>query len=202
MRQPGQFVMRPAFGAMMLLYSGTYLAANYVDTFTSYRDGAPPSTVKASWSKFGVVSSVNMGLAVNKDRVFARAFGTVAPRPLTLGSYVPWVIRDSLTIFASFNLPSLLAPCIPESVDAFASRLVLAQLIAPSAMQFCNSPLHLLGLDIYNRKGRLPWRNRLRFVRDAWPHISIARACRVFVAFGLGGVVNTGMRTRLMEVLE
>lgn len=184
---------------MLLLYASTYLTANYVDTYNSHQDGTPPSTTSSNLSKFGAVSCINMTLSLNKDRVFARAFGAVAPRSLTIGSYGPWVLRDSLTIAAAFNFPTVIASGLPESLETFASRLLIAQLVTPSAIQFISSPLHLLGLDVYNRQANLPLRERMAFIRQAWLDTSVARASRVFVAFGLGGVVNTSLRVRFME---
>lgn len=139
------------------------------------------------------------GACANLDALRIVAFGTVAPRPLTIGSYIPFVVRDSLTIFASFNLPAVVAPALPESLDSFASRLLIAQMITPSGVQFLSSPLHLLGLDIYNRRGAITWSDRMAFIRKAWLSTSTARATRVFVAFGLGGVVNTSARTGAMK---
>jgi hypothetical protein len=183
---------------MMLLYSGTYLTANVVDTMSSKAECAPANTTTASWAKFGAVSGVNLGLSAYKDSQFARAFGTLPARPFPLASFIPFVLRDGLTIFASFNAPPLLTPSLPQALDGYMSRNLLAQMIAPAGMQLLATPLHLLGLDMYNRSGRIPWRDRMQAIRLAWLSSSVARMCRIIPAYGVGGVVNTGIRSALL----
>ena len=67
------------------------------------------------------------------------------------------MLRDSLTIFASFNVPPLLAPYIPSHMLPEFMQSIhkqnIAQFVAPAAIQFISTPMHLLGLDIYNRSG-------------------------------------------------
>jgi hypothetical protein len=77
----------------------------------------------------------------------------------------------------------------------------IAQFIAPAAVQFASTPMHLLGLDIYNRQG-MTLSERFTMVRKAWLGSSLARIARIVPAFGVGGVVNTSVRLRLMKNLE
>ncbi|KAL9578421.1 MAG: hypothetical protein Q9212_005728 [Teloschistes hypoglaucus] len=146
---------------MMLLYSSTYLTANIVDTISSTAQNQPASTTTSGIAKFGAVSSVNMSLALFKDSQFTKMFGTVAPRPLPPASYALLALRDSMTIFASFNLPSKFAPTLPESIENHCSRLSVAQFATPAFIQIFNSPLHLLGLDLYNRNQPTAVRDRM-----------------------------------------
>lgn len=74
-------------------------------------------------------------------------------------SLVLFVARDGLTILATFNLPQLVAPSLPEYVDTFASRLSVAQFVLPAIMQVIATPLHLMGLDMYNRSGQISVRS-------------------------------------------
>jgi hypothetical protein len=76
--------------------------------------------------------------------------------------------------------------------------------VAPAGVQILSTPLHLLGLDLYNRpRGAagegLGWRERWRVVRRDWFGASLARMGRVVPAFGVGGVVNAGVRRRMLE---
>jgi len=78
-----------------------------------------------------------------------------------------------------------------------------AQFVTPAAVQIFSTPLHLLGLDLYNRPGA-GWRGAdgrtSRVVRD-WAKSALARMGRIIPAFGVGGVVNTKVRRNLMEKL-
>lgn len=131
-------------------------------------------------------------------------FGTVSPRPIPPITYALFAARDSLTIFASFNLPPVLAPRIPlsEAAEQYVSRATVAQFLIPAGMQVFSTPLHLLGLDLYNRNGGTTARERWVKVKADWGKSAVARMCRIVPAFGVGGVVNTGVRRRWMEGLE
>ncbi|KAL8830590.1 MAG: hypothetical protein Q9191_001343 [Dirinaria sp. TL-2023a] len=183
----------------MLLYSSTYLTANAIDTMSSTAQNQPASTTTSGLAKFGAISFVNLNLALYKDSQFTKMFGTIAPRPLPPASYALLALRDSLTIFASFNLPPKVASMLPQSVEDHFSRRSVAQFATPALIQILNTPLHLLGLDLYNRNSPTPARDRLRKVRLDWPATSLARMCRVLPAFGLGATVNHKMRANMMN---
>lgn len=203
---------------ILLLYAGTYLTANAVDTLSSTvpmptRD-APPSSassVSSGAAKFFSSSAANVALCMYKDRAFVRMFGTPGragpPRPVPLPCYALFTLRDCITIFASFNLPPLLAPYIDDGLLSrelarHVDGQTAAQFLAPAAVQFASTPLHLLGLDLYNRPPGVSWRRRWRIVRSNWLVSSAARICRIVPAFGVGGVVNTKVRYNLMKRLE
>lgn len=196
--RPHTFLFARPSAIMMLLYSCTYLTANVIDTISSTVQDQPATTTTSGLTKFGSVSLVNLSLALYKDSQFTRMFGIISPRPLPPASYALLALRDSLTIFASFNLTPKLAPVLPESVEAHFSRLSIAQFTAPALIQILNTPLHLLGLNLYNHNCPTPIRDRLRKVRLDWPATSLARMCRVLPAFGVGGVVNNKMRAKMM----
>ena len=107
-----------------------------------------------------------------------------------------------MTIFASFNLPPLIAPVLPgfsSEVEKHVSRTSVAQFLAPAGMQLLSTPLHLMGLDLYNRpRGQVGWRDRAKVVRRDWLGCSFARMGRIVPAFGVGGVVNTEVRKRMI----
>jgi len=170
---------------MMLLYSSTFLTANVVDTLYSSlpNDEAKPTT--SGLTKFAAVSSVILSLSLYKDSQFARIFGTGSARRLPPASYAIFTARDCLTIFASFNLPRLIAPMLPEWSNGTMSRLAVAQLMAPALMQPVCTPLHLLGLDLMNQNARTPLRQRMGKVWLDWPSASLARMCRVIPPLGL-----------------
>ena len=77
---------------------------------------------------------------------------------------------------------------------------VLAQLIAPCAAQFVSSPLHLLGMDLYNTpKSNVT--NRLAFIRKEYLKTSLARVGRIFPAFGIGGVANKFLKRESDKII-
>ena len=115
-----------------------------------------------------------------------------------------------MTIFASFNLPPVIAPQLanlrPNLKDRFSRILATesgrnntAQFIAPAAMQIISTPIHLLGLDLYNRQGQLGFSERVARITRDWGAGVLARMCRIVPAYGVGGVVNANMRKDLMK---
>ncbi|KAG8624500.1 hypothetical protein KVT40_007567 [Elsinoe batatas] len=197
--RPHQYIFARPFAIMLVLYSSTYLSANLVDTATSRQKKLPAETTTAGVPKFLATSAVNLNLSLFKDTQYAKMFGVTAPTafpPLSLGIYM---VRDCMTLFASFNLPSRIAPLLPTSWDSHVSRSTITQLSLPMAMQVFATPLHLLGLDLYNRNHRTPISDRWAAVKRAWPRTAVARMCRVLPAFGIGGVVNTKVRINLMR---
>jgi hypothetical protein len=113
-----------------------------------------------------------------------------------------------MTIFASFNVPTLIAPYLnanmSDEMKRRVSGMTVAQFAAPAAVQLFSTPLHLLGLDLYNRPGgrpQVPWADRWQLIRQNWGISVAARICRIVPAFGVGGVVNTKVRRGLMEKL-
>lgn len=183
----------------MMLYAATYLTANICDTLSSQRDNLPASTTTSSTTKFCAVTTVNVGLSLYKDASFARTFGTTPAKAFPLISYGPLLIRDGITLFATFNAPAAIAPSLPEQMERYMSRLSAAQLAAPAASQFLATPLHVLGLDLYERK--VSFRDRLLRIRKTWVSISTTRALRIIPAYGIGGVLNNDVRHHLMEKL-
>lgn len=203
LRPQALLLSRPC-ALVFLLYGGTYMTANSLDTAASTVADRPAAAITSGPGKFAASSAANVGLCVYKDQVFVRMFGPpgAVARPVSLPSYVLFTVRDCMTIFASFNLPPLLAPWIDARLSASLRRhvagLTTAQFLAPAAVQLLSTPIHLLGLDMYNRPGGA-WRQRWQVVRSNWLVSTAARMCRIIPAFGVGGVVNLKMRRHLME---
>ena len=210
----GTILSRP-FLLIFALYGGTYLSANALDTATSTVTARPASTVTSGTAKFATSSAANIGLCIYKDQVFVRLFGpaggAAAARPVTLPSYALFALRDCMTIFASFNVPPLLGPVLTrhlgEHTQRFASGQTMAQFAAPAFVQLFSTPVHLLGLDLYNRPAGVQgfegsWRDRAAMVGKNWAVSTAARICRIVPAFGVGGVVNVKVRKSLMDRLE
>jgi len=187
------------------LYFGTYFTANTIDTISSTTNSTQPSATTAGPTKFLATSTTNLALCLYKDNKFTQLFGSTSTRPVPLPTFALFTIRDCLTIFASFNLPPLLAPKfeehMSESVKAYIGGVSAAQFVAPAAVQIVSTPLHLLGLDLYNRPG-VGGGERLSMVLGNWAISAAARICRIVPAFGVGGVVNMRVRKGMMGGLE
>lgn len=194
------------------LYFGTYMTANSIDTLTSTFDNTTPSRTTSGPLKFVGTTGVNMSLCLYKDSQFVRMFGppttvaATAARAVPAASYALFALRDSLTIFASFNLPPLIAPILPlsEEVEKHLSKATVAQFLAPAGIQLLSTPVHLWGLDLYNRPARtgIGWRMRVNRITRDWLGGSVARMSRIVPAFGVGGVVNSNVRAKLMNSLQ
>jgi len=204
--RPHHFIVSKPFALIFALYAGTYVTANLLDTSASTVKGNAATTTTSGPAKFIATSSANLSLCLYKDSRFAKLFGaaTSTPRAIPGPSYALFAIRDCLTVFASFNVPPLIAPYMPlsEGMQQHISTASAAQFVAPAAVQLISTPLHLLGLDLYNRDGNMGWRERFSKVRMDWLKSSFARMARIVPAFGVGGVVNTGVRRSLMSRLE
>jgi hypothetical protein len=204
--RPHHFLFSKPFALIFMLYGGTYITANTLDTCASTMKGKSASITTSGPAKFVATSSANLSLCLYKDSRFAKLFGvaTSSPRPIPGPSYALFAVRDCLTVFASFNVPPLIAPLLPlsEGMQKHVSAASAAQFLAPAAVQLISTPLHLLGLDLYNRDGTLGAKDRWARVRRDWLKSSFARMARIVPAFGVGGVVNTRVRKGLMERLE
>ncbi|RDA85659.1 hypothetical protein CP532_4652 [Ophiocordyceps camponoti-leonardi (nom. inval.)] len=211
-RRPHSLLFSKPSALIFLVYGGTYLTANTLDTFNSsfVRPELPPESVSSGPAKFFASSAANVGLCLVKDRAFVRLFASsavaAAPAPVPLPCYALFTLRDCITIFASFNLPPRLAPHLdahmpPALADLFSGQSA-AQFIAPAAVQLVSTPLHLLGLDLYARPAPTPPSLRWRAVCQNWLASAAARMCRIVPAFGLGGVINMKLRRSLMLTIE
>lgn len=195
------------------VYGGTYLTANILDTTTSTLQNKPATHVTSGTAKFASSSAANIFMGIYKDQVYARMFGPVgqAVRRVPASSYALFTLRDCMTIFASFNVPPLLGPAVSQRMSEEMRKRISGQTIvqfaAPAFVQIVSTPVHLLGLDLYNRPrcangtGLPTWSDRLAQVYKNWGISVAARLCRIIPAYGAAGVVNVKVRRTLMEKL-
>ncbi|KAF3149397.1 hypothetical protein TWF569_005036 [Orbilia oligospora] len=200
--KPQAFFLSRTFGLVAMVYAGTYIVANTTDTFIAYKKGNEGITeVTAGTAKFAGTSSTNILLTLVKDRNFARMFGNGISKPIPLPTYALFCARDCLTILFSFNIPPVLSQVLPDNVGGLSS-LSTAQVLAPAGCQFLSTPLHLLGLDLYNRGAKLGVKDRFQAVSANYLKSSLARICRIVPAFGIGGVLNSKCRYGMMKNIE
>ena len=203
--RPHRFLASKPCLLVSTLYFGTYLTANTIDTITSVIHHEGPDITTSGSAKFLATSSVNLSLCLYKDSQFTRIFANpttpaaTVSRAVPMASYALFAVRDSMTVFASFNLPPLIAP-LSKHVEEHVSKTNVAQFIAPAGIQLISTPLHLWGLDLYNRPAEhgLNWKERASRVGRDWLGSSLARMARIIPAFGVGGVVNARVRKNMM----
>lgn len=199
--KPRQYLLNRPSAVMLLLYSGTYATANSIDTLCAVAEDLPVDHRSSNMTKFCSVTAVNLCLSLFKDSVYARSYGTVIAngQKMRLATYGNFLFRDAITLFATFNAPIAVAEILPESTEQWCDWHAVAQLGCPVASQFIATPFHLLGVDLFYRSQRMTISDRLRLIRTAWFSTSVARACRVLPAYGIGGVINDEMRTLLLS---
>jgi hypothetical protein len=184
-REPRYFFRQKSFLWITFVYSSTYVAANLTQLVCELK--------KIPWQypKFIATSATNIALSMAKDRAFARMFAQQGSpvRPFPPLSLALFGARDSMTVFASFNLPSLITPVVESVGVPHVIARSSVQLFTPLAMQFFNVPLHLYALDLYNRPEVIPGQ-RAQFVKREYTKTVVARWARILPAFGIGGLIN------------
>mmetsp|Transcript_94420 Transcript_94420/g.262224 ORF Transcript_94420/g.262224 Transcript_94420/m.262224 type:complete len:392 (+) Transcript_94420:178-1353(+) len=220
LRNPLAYARRPEFRIIFGVYAATYVTANLVD---SACDAADVSTrLGRDVSKLAVVTPTNMALCVMKDRALARMYGSSPAAALPLAAVLAFTGRDSMTIAASFTMPQRAAAALDDHAPGIVSTLgpgmtlAALQIALPCIVQPFATPLHLAGLDIYNRPGNTlasgagaasaasrverfkaalrSVAERVRHMRPQYKDQSLARMMRISWAFGVGGVNNRRMR--------
>lgn len=193
--RPHKFLGSAQFLAVWGVYSGTYIAANTIDSVCEWMETSPATP------KFIGVTAANMGLGIAKDRLFVRIFGLKPPASLPLSSFALFFGRDSVTVGAAFNVPPYVSKALQSSGVVTHERTAdnIAQMVSPVLAQLATTPMHLLALDIYNRVG-VPSSERVKLVGAKYVESVLARCARILPAFGIGGVANRYIREYLIEV--
>ncbi|KAL5360672.1 hypothetical protein BJX96DRAFT_175519 [Aspergillus floccosus] len=203
LQRPGRFVFSKPFGLIWSLYAATYVVANGVDTITKHTIPASPTREPIV---FASTFAVNVPLGVWKDIRFAELFSNCSkgavdslrrssPRAVSGAATAIFLFRDGITISGSFTLPPHCAKAIPESLahDAH-TRTVITQITVPVLSQLMASPVHLLGLDLYNRPHVASLKDRVVFMRQNLPSATVVRCARIVPAFGFGCLANMELR--------
>ena len=196
--RPVYFLKQPSFLLIWGVFSGTYAVANTVESL------AGRSEIDPLYPKFLCSAITNVSLSVAKDYAFARMFGKGPIKPMPRTSLGIFATRDSMTILASFTLPPIIAGELVNKL-AFTPKNadITAQLIAPVSMQIFSSPLHIFGLDLYNKAGSdVKLSERLLFIKQEYLKTLMARMSRIFPAFGIGGVLNKQLKRQGHEFIH
>lgn len=187
---------------MWTLYASTYAVANTTKTLPDEFQLPAAGTITLLSTL-----AANIPLGVRKDLVLARHYGTAGSAAGALPAVskprvrVPkaaaaiFVLRDATTIFGSFLLPSRVAAAIPDDLAGPPAKATVTQMTVPVLSQLVATPLHLLGLDLYDRQGRVPLRDRLAWIWRSVPGATAIRCFRIVPAFGIGAVANMEVRS-------
>merc|ERR1712217_972829 len=95
-----------------------------------------------------------------------------------------------------FILPAMVAGGIQSATDMDKQKAdTIAQLATPCSMQLLITPIHLLGLNLYNTPTATT-AERLRAVATTYPEATGVRMFRFLWAYGVGGIVNKELTYR------
>uniref|UniRef100_K3WMC3 Uncharacterized protein n=1 Tax=Globisporangium ultimum (strain ATCC 200006 / CBS 805.95 / DAOM BR144) TaxID=431595 RepID=K3WMC3_GLOUD len=195
MERPLQFCKTKEFMWIFGLYSATYVTANTVDSFYEWKE------TNAQMPKLLATTVVNMTCVIAKDRAFAQMFGVIKQHSFPVTSVGLFAVRDSLTVISCFHAPKIIMEHLREQGMNEKVSTAVAQVGAPIAVQFASTPLHLLGLDLYNHPVA-DRAARLQFIQREYFRSSLARVARIGPAFGIGGIGNTSCRSKLREMIQ
>ncbi|KAF2830231.1 hypothetical protein CC86DRAFT_286036 [Ophiobolus disseminans] len=199
-RHPRLFFAAKPFFYVWTLYAATYATANSVESaakaVTSKADQVLVSSIT-----FLSTCIVNVPLGVWKDVRFVQLYGRPNAQPPSRPVKVPRIVgatflfRDAITIFGSINLPPMLSPLLSDSYFASpAIKMAALQLSVPILSQVVATPVHLLALDLYNNQQKEGSASRISRMKRSLVPTTAMRCSRIIPAFGVGLVVNTGLR--------
>jgi hypothetical protein len=158
-----------------------------------------------SFKTYGQPTAANTISAVP---LVAKVAATTTQRPLKQATKVPrtvaatFILRDAITIFGSIILPPMLSPFLSDSYfQSPAMKIATLQLSVPIISQFFATPVHLMALDLYNNPKKNGSTARLARMRRDLAPTTATRCSRIIPAFGVGLVVNTGLRNHFHRLV-
>ena len=204
--RPAGFVASPAFRWLWLVYGGTYFVASAAESTLALLPKGAVSKEAGAGGKLLATWGYNTGTSLAKDAAFARMYGGAAgaaagaAAAVPAGAYGAWLTRDFLSTGVFWTLPPLLAPAVGRVTGSVESGYVAAQVGLPLAFQFVATPLHLLGVDLFNRPGRTLAERAALLRREYLPSTSI-RMLRMAPPYSVGTLGLRKLRTRLRRQL-
>lgn len=187
----------PTFWAVFIVYAGTYSAANSISTYCENK-----KTDNTTYKLAGTTVT-NMILGISKDKYFAREFSKVKSPSMPITSLGLFFVRDLLTIGAGFTFPSIMRDFLLER-GIISNKVVadtISQILVPVLAQSILTPLHLLALDIYNRRG-VDAISRAEKLGHLYFEAASLRMVRVMGAYGIAGISNTSLRKKFRHYID
>lgn len=215
---PRLFFAAKPFFYVWTLYAATYTTANGVESIAKTVTTSADQLLVSSIT-FLATCLVNVPLGVWKDVRFVQLYGrpntpkaainiptkqgpassTSSPPPIVPARFprivgATFLFRDAITIFGSVNLPPMLSSSVPDSFfSSPAIKMAAMQIFTPILSQIVATPVHLLGLDLYSNTQSKNTERAARIRRNLGP-TTVMRCSRIIPAFGVGLVMNTGLR--------
>ena len=130
---------------------------------------------------------MNTTLGIFKDRYLAQMFGTGCTKFSKI-SYGLFVARDSIIVGSSFNGPLVLSPILQEKLGWGKELADTVTQLCPGLAQIFATPIHLIGLDFYNRPD-IAFARRFDGLIRRMVEPLMARMARQIYVFGIGGIL-------------
>lgn len=171
------------------VYFSTYATANLTELYckSNHIDHKLPT--------FFFTSLVNIAGVLYKDRSYIRMFEkTVLDIPFR--SYVLFAFRDSMTVGSTFVIKKDFVHSL--HIDHQLSYPVadfIASFTLPIIAQVFSTPLHILGMDYYQRP-RVLLSSRLHHIHNLYISICTGRMLRILPAFCFGSFLNDMLRSK------
>jgi len=188
---PVNYVRQPAYRFMLVLYGGTYGAANLFTSFEEVRGKSMPLGKTAS------IFAANCSLALWKDTNFAKLYSDKPPAAIPRQAYASWYIRDFVSMGVIFTAPPLVAMQLQESfgIDRKVAEPV-AQFALPLMLQPFVAPFHLYGYVVYNNPTASLAERKAIMRKEIWGAIQM-RWMRIIPPFSIGANLNREVRKTL-----
>lgn len=143
--KPNVFFLSYEYKWLLFVYYVTYSASNLADHYHLPIDNPVVS-------KLLLTFVFNTSTGIIKDKCLAQYFGQGPSRPFPWKSLNLFFLRDFLAMAAAFTIPPILGKYIQKKTDySEMNSLRIAQISTPVLAQIFATPIHLLGLSLYNK---------------------------------------------------
>lgn len=143
---PVEFFTSYKFRWMYFVYLMTYTVNNLTDHSTIIPD--IPIPIQNLLMTF----TCNTICGILKDKAYIQHFGVAQPKVFPATTLALLFCRDIVTVASAFTLPPIFARSLQNRLGVSErGSLTIAQLTSPLLVQILVTPIHLLGLDLYNR---------------------------------------------------
>ena len=181
--KPKIFFTAFEFKWVLAVYQATYLTSNLADHYII-------PWLDPAISKLMAVFLVNTTLSLLKDKALTQRLGHGEARKFPIPALGLFFTRDIIAMASAFTIPPILGKFIEKKWGySETTSLRIAQLTSPVIVQIVATPIHLLGLDLYNRTG-VSMSDRLKYLKKFYASSVSLRMLRFLPAYGIGGVVN------------
>jgi hypothetical protein len=185
---PMEFFTSYKFKWMYFVYLMTYTVNNLTDHSTIIPD------IPIPLQNLIMTFCCNTVCGILKDKAYIQHFGTVQPKVFPASTLALLFMRDIITVASAFTLPPIFARSLSNKLGVSErGSLTVAQLASPLLVQVLVTPLHLLGLDLYNREG-MKLGARVKYLKGLFSNTLGMRMVRFMPAYGIGGIINNELR--------